>query len=40
MARARNRSVLLWVLLAIVISPLPIIIILLIIGEDTSKAPL
>ena len=39
MARKRNRNVLLWLLLSILISPLPIIIILLIIGDDFTEQP-
>ena len=39
MARKRNRNVLLWLLLSILISPLPIIIILLIIGDDLTEQP-
>ena len=37
MARKRNRNVLLWLLLSVLISPLPIIIILLIIGDDLTE---
>ena len=37
MARKRNRNVLLWLLLSVVASPLPIIIVLLIIGEDRQE---
>lgn len=36
MAKSRNRSVVLWVLLSIIASPLLIIIILLVVGEDNK----
>lgn len=37
MAKSRNRSVVLWVLLSIVASPLLIIIILLVVGDDNKR---
>lgn len=37
MAKNRNRSVILWVLLSIVASPLLIIIILLVVGDDNKR---
>ena len=37
MAKSRNRSVVLWVLLSIIASPLLIIIILLVVGEDNKR---
>ena len=36
MAKSRNRSVVLWVLLSIIASPLLIIIILLVVGDDNK----
>lgn len=36
MARKRNRNVPLWVILSVFISPIPVIIILLIIGDDNN----
>ena len=37
MAKSRNRSIVLWVLLSIVASPLLIIIILLVVGDDNKR---